>query len=345
VAISKSYSPTCSVVVCTRDRPKQLDECLASLARLSYSDYDVVVVDNAPHDRRSRDVASRWGVRYLTEPMCGLSRARNRGARACETEIVVYIDDDAVADPDWLTVLAQEFKDPLVAAVTGAILPTVAYSKSASEREGAVSGGAERAQRRVVDRGTPGWFEIANFGELGDGSNMAFRCDAFDVWPGFEENLGRGTVLNGGEEHYAFFALIERGYRIVYNPEAIIRHPDPRTPQELRRRHLGLLATTAAYITKLAVEHPSSRRALARYLVDCLRGTTRPWMNRSERAGTRLAPRWLTVLTMSSGPWIYVRSRMAGRIQAKPAPMAAKNFENPPISSVARRDETCHLES
>ena len=341
MAISKGYSPTCSVVVCTRDRPKQLDECLGSLARLNYPDYDVAVVDNAPRDERSRNVALRWGVRYLTEPVQGVSRARNRGALACETEIVAYLDDDAVADPDWLKVLTREFADPRVAAVTGAILPI----NPTAQRNAAIGCGAERGRRRVVDRETPGWFEIANFGEMGDESNMAFRRSAFDVWPGFDERLGRGVLLDGGEGHDAFFTLIERGYRIVYNAEAVIRHPEPGTLQEQRSRHLRVMATTTAYVTYLAVEHPSCRRALASYLFDRLRGTARPWMNQPARTGARLAPRWLTLLTMSSGPWIYLHSRMAGRIQSEPEPMAAKNFETPPISSVALRDETCHLES
>jgi hypothetical protein len=169
----------------------------------------------------------------------------------------------------------------------------------------------EGAQRRVVDHETTGWFEIANFGGLGDGSNMAFRRTAFDVWPGFDEHLGRGTVLNGGEEHYAFFRLIEHGYRVVYNPEAVVRHPSPLTVQECRSRHLNVLATATAYITRLAVEHPSCRKALARYVFDCLRGTPRPWMSPAEKVGTGIIPLWLSLLAMSRGPWIYVRSKMS----------------------------------
>jgi GT2 family glycosyltransferase len=49
--------------------------------------------------------------------------------------------------------------------------------------------------------------------------------------------------------------LTERGYRIVYNPGAIVWHPVPQTAQELRSRHLSVVAT--AYFTYLAVEHPS----------------------------------------------------------------------------------------
>ena len=46
-------------------------------------------------------------------------------------------------------------------------------------------------ERRAVDRQEPAWFEMANFGGVGDGGNMAFRRRAFDIWPGFHERLGR----------------------------------------------------------------------------------------------------------------------------------------------------------
>jgi glycosyltransferase involved in cell wall biosynthesis len=327
------YTPTFSVVVCTRERPRQLDQCIAALARLDYPSYDVVIVDNAPHDDRSRDVALRWGVRYLTELAPGLSRARNCGARACETELVAYIDDDAIAEPDWLTVLARDFEDPLVAAVTGAILPTHPDTEEEAFRSGGVVPcSTGRGHWRVVDRETSGWFEIANFGGMGDGSNMAFRRSVFDVWPGFEESLGRGTILNGGEEHYAFFTLIERGYRMVYDPAAVVRHPHPRTIQELRNRHLSLIATVTAYVTRLAVEHPSCRRSLARYLLDRLRGTERPWMDRPARTAAPIVPRWLTLLTMLSGPWIYARSRMARQTYAERCHTQAGSFKASPVT-------------
>ena len=309
--------------MCTRDRPALLDLCLAALSRLDYPAYDVVVVDNAPSDQRSRDVALRWGARYLTEPIRGLSRARNRGARACKTEIVAYIDDDARPEPLWLSLLTRDFADPRVMAVTGAILPTrdeelACLCNKAAERW------AQRTERRVVDSATAAWFEIANFGGLGDGSNMAFRRIIFDTWPGFDERLGRGTVLNGGEEHYAFFTLIERDYRVVYNPNAIVRHPHPHTIRELRRRHLNVLATAAAYITRLAVEHPSHRGALVEFLLSRLRGEGLPRRHRAQRVGVHIVPRPLAILTMLSGPWIYFRSKIARETHAKPGTVSAK---------------------
>jgi hypothetical protein len=132
--------------------------------------------------------------------------------------------------------------------------------------------------------------------------------------------------------------LIERGHRVVYNPGAIVRHPDPRATQELRSRHLSVIATAAAYVTYLAVEHPSCRKALARYVLDRLRGTTRPRMNRSARAGTSVAPRWLTLLAILSGPCTYLRSRMVmqtstGRVNTLPQSLEASPMAGPALQN------------
>src|SRR5437016_5283605 len=93
---------SCSVVVCTRNRPDHLNRCLEALSSVSYPRFDALVVDNAPADSRAKEVAERWGARYVVEPIVGLSRARNLGARTCSSDIVAFTDDDAVVDPEWV---------------------------------------------------------------------------------------------------------------------------------------------------------------------------------------------------------------------------------------------------
>ena len=112
---------SCSVVICTRNRPILLNRCLESVARLDYPAFDVLVVDNAPTDRRTREIAFRWGCKYHLEPMPGLSKARNAGTRLCKADVVSFLDDDEIADPGWLETLTQEFSNPLVMAATGRI--------------------------------------------------------------------------------------------------------------------------------------------------------------------------------------------------------------------------------
>src|SRR5262245_13787927 len=260
-----SAGPPCTVVICTRDRPELLDRCLAAVARLAYPRYDVLVVDNAPSDDRTRLVAARRGAEYVLEPVQGLSRARNCGAHASSSEIVAYLDDDSLPEPGWLDHLAIEFRDPDVMAVTGRIVAVDDPVESDWLRawwQGLDCG----AERRAVDRSEPAWFELANFGGIGDGGNMAFRGRAFDIWPGFHERLGRGALVSGGEEHHAFFSLIARGYRVVYTPSARVRHPYPTTLDAYRERALRDRCASSGYMTLLFAEEPAYRGAVVRYV-------------------------------------------------------------------------------
>ena len=307
------FTPSCSVVICTRDRPEWLNRCLDSVSRLTYPKFDVLVVDNAPKDVQSCEIAIRWGVRYVVESEPGLSRARNRGVRACTAELIAFLDDDSMPELEWLTALVVEFNDPEVMAVTGRICPLNA--KTEDDQVGAWIGGLDLCgqERRTADRGTPLWFGLSNFGGIGDGGNMAFRRQAFDVVPGFDERLGRGVILNGGEEHYAFFSLIDRGYRIIYTPFAIVRHPFPTGLKELRARHFKAKAASTGYLTLLFVEQPEYRCAVVRYAFEALLGIPRPWHQQQRKHRPRIISPLKIILAYLLGPLLYVWTRLVHR--------------------------------
>ena len=305
--------PTCAVVICTRDRPALLDRCLAATARLDYPDYRILVVDNASQTAETRDIAKRWGADYVLEPAPGLSRARNRAARVAECDLLAYLDDDSVPEPRWLRALAAEFRDPEVMAAAGRILPLGPESSPTPSWTGSLDRGEIR---RIVERTHPLWFELANFGGIGSGGNMAFRARAFELWPGFDERLGRGAVIGGGEDYHAFFSLIELGYRVVYAPRAVVRHPDRPDLERRRAQHLRDVAASVGYITLLFVERPQYRRRLARYVAEWLCGTPRPWRGGQGRAPAGTLPRWRMAVARVAGILLYIRCRLAALRQA-----------------------------
>lgn len=302
---------TCTVVICTRNRSVLLlDRCLEALAKVTYPFFKVLVVDNAPSDASAREIAVRWGASYVVEPVPGLSRARNCGARACSTDIIAFLDDDSLPKPTWISSLVPEFKDSRVMAVTGRVVPY--RIETEAERLCALASGLVPfgLERRVLDRGTPSWFEMASFGGIGDGMNMAFRREAFDVVTGFDERLGRGTPIYGGEEHHAFFSLIQCGFRVVYTPQAVVSHPYPETMQDLRSRYLSDLRAATAYLTFLFVKERQYRWAILKYTFEAVRGIRRIWRGEAEQPRRRFAPRWRVVLAYLSGPFLYIRSRL-----------------------------------
>jgi cellulose synthase/poly-beta-1,6-N-acetylglucosamine synthase-like glycosyltransferase len=275
---------------------------------LDYPGFEILVVNNGRSNDATSEIAARWGARYAVEHEVGLSRARNRGARLCNTEVVAFLDDDAVPEPDWLTKLANEFRDPAVIVVTGRMIPL--REETGLDGPSDVLWAGSVPDRRVVDRSTPAWFELANFGGLGDGGSMAFRRAAFDVWPGFDERLGRGAALDASEEHYAFFCMLDRGYRAVFTPEAIGRHPSPRTPADVRTRRLRDLTASTAYFTFLFVEQPRYRWRVLKYVLEAMRRKQRQWRGDANSEPRHPVPWWRALRAGVKGPLLYAKLRL-----------------------------------
>ncbi len=105
----------------------QLARALDSLLAQDHPDFEIVVVDNAPVTRETRELVERKyaeRVRYVCEPVPGLAAAHNRGLAVVRGEVVAFTDDDVVADPRWLTELTAPFAaDPGLGCATGLILP------------------------------------------------------------------------------------------------------------------------------------------------------------------------------------------------------------------------------
>jgi glycosyltransferase involved in cell wall biosynthesis len=311
----------CSVVVCTRHRPALLARCLESLAQLEYPSYELIVVDNTQGEREVEQLAAEAGAHYVTEGRVGLSRARNTGCQAAKGEVVAYIDDDAVAEPHWLSRHAAAFEDSGLMATTGRILPVSLDTPGA--RMYAAAGGEDLGEVAFrVDRTTHGWFEMANFGGIGVGVNMAFRRGLFETGWGFRESLGLGAGILS-EEHYAFFTIIRAGHAIAYVPDAIVRHDYPPTMAAFRRRRFRILQGAAAYVLMLLVEEPEFRQDTLRYMWHAARRTRRSW--RRGDVGERLGSRMQLVIASAAGVPLYLRMLLArGSVSQPIAPEAAE---------------------
>lgn len=253
-----------TVVVATRFRSNALEQCLSAIEALDEGPSEVIVVDNSDGDEPTAQVAVAHGAKYVVAPATGLSGARNLGAYCSKSDIVVFIDDDAVCRPGWLTELREAFADPSIVAVAGRIVPLAVDSPAHREsaRLGWLDLGAESGVFNLL---TEDWFEKANFGLVGLGGNMAFRRDMFDSWPGFRESLGLGSALPGGEENYAFFELIKAGHSVAYRATAVVAHPYPETAVDLSRTHQVLLSHAIAYTLLLFAEEREFRSRLIAY--------------------------------------------------------------------------------
>ena len=186
-------SPSITAAVCTRDRPELLATCLASLVASGAAPGDILVVDNAPSDDRSREVARHIGVRYDVEPCPGLDFARNRALQSARSDVVAFVDDDVVVDRHWWeTLRAVWHRHPAAGAVNGQILPLELETDAelAFERRGGFRGGNVRACYAGLDLEGNDIYPYGP-GMFGAGADMSVRRAAALRLGGFDDALAR----------------------------------------------------------------------------------------------------------------------------------------------------------
>jgi len=262
-----------AVVICTHNRPAALERCLQRLVEGADSFSSVIVVDSAPHSSEAKSMVARYGVEYVVSPFKGLSRARNIGTRATHEDIIAYLDDDMVPHPRWLTSLIAEFADKDVMAATGPVLPLEFTDGTDIDLQLAVELAPWGMYRFQIDRSEHQWFERTNFGGIGDG-NFALRRSAFDKIGGFDERLGRGATIDISEEHFAFFKIVECGFKAAYTPQAIVFHPSSPMNRDVLRKRIGDAVAFAAF---LIWNRPLQSWRVAKYLVEGIFRIRRWW--------------------------------------------------------------------
>lgn len=261
-----------TVVVCTRNRPSELERCLVSLDRLAPTAREVLVVNSAG-DLSAKEIALQHSAQYVETEKAGVSHARNVGAAAATSEWIAYLDDDAVAERNWLAALFAPFVDPRVAAVFGHVEPLGPVNDIGQRYFDIAFRGARMDS---LDRLNPDWFWLANTGHISMGTAMMLRRSVFNRWPGFDLRLGRGSIIPGAEEHLACFQLIELGYSCAYARDAVVQHPSLTSAAELRRFEIQMIQIASAYLAMLFKEYPPHRWEMVRRLVNrTLRGASK----------------------------------------------------------------------
>jgi glycosyltransferase involved in cell wall biosynthesis len=213
-----------SVVVCehTTDRYEDCREAAESVLDQSHDDVELVLVSDgneAVCDRFRDDYGDHDDVVVCcNDRNVGLLESRNNGAEAATGDVVAFLDDDAVADPDWVAELVAVYEREDVPAVGGKMVPAwVAGKPDFLPEEFYWLVG-------VTHRGfADGPGEVRNT----FGSNISFRREIFLALGGFETDIGgrQGSAnLQGGETELCARLAAEYGYGVYYTPDAEVAH-------------------------------------------------------------------------------------------------------------------------
>jgi glycosyltransferase involved in cell wall biosynthesis len=338
--VSKPEYPPVSVVVCTRDRPVSLRNCLQHLSRLSYPEFEVVVVDNASRCSEIEDIVVQSGFRYVRENRPGLDWALNRGLDEARYDIVAYTEDDACVSPGWLRAVARAFQDGEVSAMTGLVLPLEleTWSQALFEEYGGMSRGL---LPRVFDWSCASEFDITAAFPCGVGANMAFRREALEQIGRFDTALDVGTPSLGAGDLDIFHRIVASGRTLIYAPAAWIRHRHRRQMEGLEWQLYSNARSFSVYLIKVWTTRTASHNA-------CIR-VARWWLVRwllmrllrrlRRRRGFPLRLILAEIRGTLHGPWAYRQAYRRDRElrSAKEARTDVTDFE--PARSRSDQDE------
>ncbi|MBM3134679.1 MAG: glycosyltransferase family 2 protein [Chloroflexi bacterium] len=213
-----------SAVVCTHNRAAYLRKALQSLVdqTLPQELYEIIVVDNGSQDNTKQVVGEFYAMpnlRYLYEPVIGLSRARNTGWRNARGEYVAYLDDDAVACPWWLAKFLNvlETFEPSPGSVGGKCEPIWEAPKP-----------DWLSDNMLYDLSLLHWSDVPIILDERQhlaGCNIAYPRKLLQAVGGFREDLGRqGNNLRTNEENHLRQQLVSLGHCSVYHPEILVGH-------------------------------------------------------------------------------------------------------------------------
>ena len=215
-----------SIIICTYNRINLLKLCVQSITELKTSptDFEILIIDNNSNDgtedfcRELSKLYPAYNWRYIRELQQGIAHARTRGATEATGDVIAYIDDDCLAEQNWLNEIINFYnKTPEAMSTGGRIIPKYLVPVA-------------------------GWFGKYFWGLVGNydlgssvfqmkgvrypsGANMHFRKTAFEKYGYFDGNLGRsGKSLMAGEEKAMYLKLVGANEKVFYLPHVIVHH-------------------------------------------------------------------------------------------------------------------------
>lgn len=178
-----SSKPAISIVIPAYNEEHFLPSCLESLTKQTFTNFEVIVVDNNSHDKTS-EIAKDFGARVVTEKTQGMIAARQRGFKVSQGDIIARLDADAQANTNWLSIIKDTFeKYPDTVGITGN------FTSSSPK----LAKGYEMWSYTLVNllgKGVTGHYYLI-------GSNSAFRREALlKITPHLDERLNEDFDLS-----------------------------------------------------------------------------------------------------------------------------------------------------
>ncbi|MGA2802027.1 MAG: glycosyltransferase family 2 protein [Verrucomicrobiota bacterium] len=249
---NQNTQPLITVAICTRNRASFLEKAVRSVLPQMNEMVELLIVDNASTDDMA-EVATRLAaadsrVKIWREDELGLSAARNAALKKAQGQYVIFLDDDATAEPGWLAAYRDFLSVPpsgKIAVVGGLVYPDYEILPPKWINIPVIGHRLGSSPKRIFHRDGP-W-----------GCNSAYRRDLALAAGMFDTRLGRkGKKMMCREESDLNLRLENAGYELWWLPAAAVRHFVPSS-------RLTFRATMLAFFNEgqsAAIQRLKSRR-------------------------------------------------------------------------------------
>ncbi len=223
--MNKSNNPVFSIVIPTYGRSRLLSNCLLSISNLSYppEKFEVIVVDDgshAPPTKIVEDYKKSLNIELIHQDHKGPAAARNLGVSASKGQYLAFTDDDCTVQANWLYTFEKRLAKNNNCIIAGRVLnalPSNIYST---------------ASQLLVDY-LSSYFKNGNHTTFLTSNNMCLSRELFDRLGGFDESFPRAAA----EDREFCDRSIHEGYKVRYEPLAIVNHYHYLTLNRFYRQH------------------------------------------------------------------------------------------------------------
>jgi len=220
-----------SIVIPAHNAAATLEACIAACLGQTYSEFEVIVIDDGSTDATAR-IARSFSVRFVQQDNRGPAAARNAGARQARGTFLAFTDSDCIPRRDWIERLVAGFEDG-VAAAGG----TYGIANPGSWL-------ARMVHEEIMVRHDRFGAEVDFLGSF----NVAYRKSAFDGIGGFDEDFTAAS----GEDNDLAYRLAAAGGRLRFTRDAVVDHHHP----ERLRRYLRSQMRHGFWRMKMYAKHP-----------------------------------------------------------------------------------------
>lgn len=210
-----------TVCIITRNRLESLALAISSVEKQRKKACEIIVVDNSTSNDTESYIARNYpGIVYIRcgSGLAGQPVMRNMAIKVAKGEVIAFIDDDGYPEPEWLDAILECYMDPKVGAAGGRII-------QGAETRPYVNGKCVvgywdffRGPVGNFNADTGGIVEVSHL----QGTNMTFRTELLTGVGGFDPYLAKGYAAF--EDTDAVLAIHGRGYKVVFNPKAVVAH-------------------------------------------------------------------------------------------------------------------------